>query len=205
MSPTSTFKPSAAYTAFLGHRRIASGALSEVARSVAWHARRTPDTPVLVFEDSTGAVADVDPRAALHAANRSATAPAPDPAEAPGTAPASAPRAPGRPRLGVVAREVTLLPRHWEWLALQPGGASVALRKLVDEARRARGAQDASRAAQERTYRVLTAIAGNLPGYEEAMRALFAAKSDDFGAAMQSWPDDIRHYALALAEAAFPK
>jgi hypothetical protein len=203
--PTKPAAPAVAYTAFLGHRRIANGGLPEVARSVAWHARRTPDAPVLVFNDSTGAQADVDPRAAAHVAARAAQVAAPLVDDAPDAAPASPPRAPGRPRLGVVAREVTLLPRHWEWLALQPGGASVALRRLVDEARKARGTQDACRAAQERTYRFLTAIAGNLPDYEEALRALFAGNRDGFGAAMAPWPDDIRQYALGLATAAFAR
>ena len=212
MSPLNP-KPAPAYTAFLGHRRIAAGMLDEVTRSVAWHARRTPDAPLLVFEDATGAQTEVDVRpaggrAAAHPGSTAtpgspaSTAAASAPAGAPGSSPA-APRAPGRPRLGVVAREVTLLPRHWEWLALQPGGASVALRKLVDEARRARGAQDASRAAQERTYRFLNALAGNLPDYEEALRALFAGNRETFAAAMQPWPDDIRHYALGLAAPAF--
>ena len=158
-----------------------------------------------MFEDSTGATADVDPRARAQATAASATASAPSDADGTSAAAAPPPRSPGRPRLGVVAREVTLLPRHWEWLALQPGGASVALRKLVDEARRARGAQDASRAAQERTYRFLTAIAGNLPEYEEALRALFAGRLDGFATAMEAWPDDIRHYALELAAPAFAR
>ena len=88
---------------------------------------------------------------------------------------APAPRGPGRPKLGVVAREITLLPRHWEWLAQQTGGASVAIRKLVDEARRATATTAiASASAQEAAYRFMSAMAGNLPHFEEAIRALFA-------------------------------
>ena len=118
--------------------------------------------------------------------------------------PAPAPPRRGRPQLGVVAREVTLLPRHWEWLGLQPGGASVALRKLVEEARRTHGSQDAARAAQERTYRFLGPIAGHLPGYEEALRALFGRKGGAFDTVTASWPADIYNYAKKLSHDAFP-
>jgi hypothetical protein len=109
----------------------------------------------------------------------------------------------GRPKLGVVAKEVTLLPRHWEWLALQPGGASVTLRRLVDEARRSQGSRDAVRAAQERCYRFLHAIAGNLPGYEDALRALYRADAEAFHGALAEWPQDLREHATALATEAF--
>ena len=110
------------------------------------------------------------------------------------------PRGPGRPRLGVVAREVTLLPRHWSWLNEQPGGASVALRKLVEEARRSNVAKDRVRRAQERTYRFMTAVAGNLPGFEEATRALFAWDLDRFKVLIESWPRDIRLHLFKLAQ-----
>ncbi|HJV60252.1 MAG TPA: DUF2239 family protein, partial [Albitalea sp.] len=177
--------PGQSFTAFRGHHHLASGSLDAVSRAVA-AAQASPrrHEAVLVFEDSSGRQIDIDPRG---------TPSIPSPADAE----AGAPRAPGRPKLGVVAREVTLLPRHWEWLSLQPGGASVALRKLVEEARRAQGGQDALRAAQERCYRFVHAIAGDLPGYEEALRALFGGQSAAFHAATASWPDDIRLYALA--------
>ena len=113
--------------------------------------------------------------------------------------PQNEPRGRGRPRLGVVAREVTLLPSHWDWLNAQPGGASVALRKLVDAARRTSGDRDRVRAAQESTYRFISAIAGNLPGFEEATRALFAYDRRRFGDLISGWPQDIRDYAIRLA------
>src|SRR5690242_21828486 len=164
---------SARYTVFLGHRRIAAGPLEDVARRIARQATRPAGAPLLVFADADGAQTDLDPRV-VAALAKTPTIDAPS-----STATEPAARSPGRPRLGVVAREVTLLPRHWEWLAAQPGGASVALRKLVDEARRARAYQDESRAAQERAYRFLQAIAGNLPRYEDALRALFAGRERD--------------------------
>ena len=99
----------------------------------------------------------------------------------------------------MVGREVTLLPRHLEWLAAQPGGASVALRKLVDEARKTGGPAQALRSAQEAAYRFMSAMAGNLPAFEEAIRALFANDRVRFEQEISNWPEDIRAYALRLA------
>jgi hypothetical protein len=98
---------------------------------------------------------------------------------------------------------VTLLPRHWEWLSAQPGGASVALRKLVEEARRANLGRDRVRQAQDSAYRFMFAVAGDRPGFEEATRALFAGDPDRFEQCVDAWPDDIRAHAKQLASAAF--
>ncbi len=117
--------------------------------------------------------------------------------------PAEAPRGRGRPKLGVTPREVTLLPRHWEWLAAQPGGASVALRKLVEAARRASEGPDRIRTSREATYRFASAIGGNLPGFEEAMRALFAGDDVGFEARIEGWPDDIAAQTRTYAAEAF--
>jgi hypothetical protein len=182
-----------ALTAFLGHRRIGRGSRAAVTRAVR-RALATPaaaSAPLLVFDDASGAPVELD----LHG-----RAPATAAAQAEAAAP---PPPPGRPRLGVVAREVTLLPQHWEWLALQPGGASVALRKLVHEARRSLAAQDVQRAAQERCYLFLLAIAGNLPGYEEALRALFRSDQAGFDGATAGWPADVLAHGRRLAEGAF--
>jgi hypothetical protein len=118
-------------------------------------------------------------------------------------APAS--RGPGRPKLGVVAREITLLPRHWEWLARQPGGASVAVRKLVDEARRRSEERDRIRAAQDAAYRFMSVMAGNKPHFEDAIRALFASDPQRFAQLIAGWPKDVRAHAMMLAERAFGK
>jgi len=173
------------YTAFHGLQRIGAGNLPEIAMLL-------KDAPqgggYLVFEDATGRQVDLDTRGT------------PDEILARYSEPASTePRGRGRPRLGVVAREVTLLPRHWEWLASQPGGASVALRKLVDQARKTSGDRDRVRAAQEASYRFLSAIAGNLPGFEEATRALFAYDRRRFGELIAGWPEDVRDYGIQLA------
>jgi hypothetical protein len=209
MTPRSASPESATCTAFAGHRWLASGDLVAVAVA----ARKALDAgeraPMLAFEDATARQLELDLRGSLaevkarHAARRDQPgAPATPP---PTEATDGEPRGPGRPRLGVVAREVTLLPRHWEWLSAQPGGASVALRKLVEEARHGAGVRDRVRRAQEVAYRFMTALAGDLPGYEEAIRALFAGDRPRFEALTGGWPDDVAAYALRLAEGAFQR
>ena len=128
----------------------------------------------------------------------------PDSADAPIPAePTAVPRGPGRPKLGVVAREVTLLPRHWAWLARQPGGASVAIRKLVEAASRTGENEDLIRQAQEAAYRFMSVTSGNRPHYEEAIRALFARDATRFEQRIAEWPADIRAHSSLLAERAF--
>jgi hypothetical protein len=149
----------------------------------------------MVFDDASGALVDHPwPQG-------TATAP---PAAAPDEpVPAVAPPSVGRPRMGVVAREVTLLPRHWDWLAQQRGGASAALRRLVDEARRSQGEHDVQRMAKERAYRFMSAIAGELPGFEEASRTLFAQDAAAFDRSTVHWPVDVRSHLAWLARDAF--
>ncbi|GLQ94863.1 DUF2239 family protein [Dyella acidisoli] len=189
--------PPISYTSFQGHRRLASGAPHVVALAVKLAAERGGSRPVLIFDDSTGRSIDFDTRGTdddVVARYRPVSA-------CQGTAEVEpeAPRGRGRPKLGVVAREVTLLPRHWTWLESQSGGASVTLRKLVEEARRAHGEGDRARAAQERAYHFMSAMAGNMPGFEEATRALFANDRTKFGELIAQWPVDVRDYATHLA------
>jgi hypothetical protein len=167
-----------AYTAFHGLQRVSAGTAEQL---VVFLGTR-PQGEILVFDDATGTQVDLGVKAPAKA----------DPV-------AAEPRGRGRPRLGVIAKEVTLLPRHWDWLNLQPGGASVALRRLVDEARRTSGDRDRIRAAQEAAYQFMSAIAGNLPGFEEATRALFAYDRRRFAQLIAAWPDDVRGYAIRLA------
>jgi uncharacterized protein len=194
---------SAPCTAFEGTRCIASGSIEQVAVKAKEVVDRGECAPVLIFDDDTsqpievdfrGTPADVLGRLARMESKETASAP---PSEVEG------PRGPGRPKLGVVAREVTLLPRHWDWLNAQPGGASVALRKLVETARRANEGKDRVRQAQEAAYRFISAMAGNEPGFEEATRALFANDERRFDEMMESWPIDVRSHARKLAAVAF--
>ena len=161
------------HAAFSDFDQLASGSLAEV------YAACRHDTGALIFDQETGRVVDVDPRF-------------PPSEEGP---------KPGRPKLGVVAREITLLPRHWDWLATQPGGASVALRKLVEDA--SRNPKDQQRARRDAAYRFATALVGNAPGYEEAMRALYAGHGEDFAAHIEGWPPDVRRVLEEMTAEAF--
>lgn len=185
------FRPS---TAFLDTRRIAGGPLASVALAVKAALTLDSMVAILVFEDQTGKVVDLDLRGSDAEIAARYAAPA-DPAQ---EAIDNAPRGRGRPKLGVVAREVTLLPRHWNWLALQPGGASQALRRLVDEARKADGGRSRARAAQERAYAFIATMAGDREGFEEASRALFAGDDARFAEHSRTWPEDIRAHAVKL-------
>nr|WP_321266681.1 DUF2239 family protein [Alcaligenes faecalis] len=187
------------YTSFMGHRRIASGPMLANVLAVKKVLESRVNDPVLIFDDVTGRFVDVNTQGTdEELTQRYASIDVPE-AELEQTE-EEAPRGRGRPKLGVVPREVTLLPRHWDWLATQPGGASVALRKLVEEARRASAAKDQRRQAQERAYNFMTAIGGDLPGFEEAMRALFADELERFKTLLAAWPEDVREHAIKLAE-----
>ena len=185
-------------TAFEGTRLIATGDLLTVALKAKKVIDRGERGPVLIFDDATSELIEVDFRGTEEdVRQRLASTVAPD---APAT---DIRRGPGRPKLGVVAREVTLLPRHWEWLNRQPGGASVALRKLVEEARRANQGKDRLRSAQEAAYKFMSAMAGNEPGYEEALRALFGHNEPRFHQMVEPWPAAVREQSAKLAAAAF--
>jgi len=185
------FRPS---TAFHDTSRIASGPLATVALAVKAVLADDPAASILVFDDRTGKVVDLD----LRGSEAEVTARFASRDDDATTATEDAPRGRGRPKLGVVAREVTLLPRHWDWLALQPGGASQALRRLVDEARKADGGRSRARAAQERAYAFIATMAGDREGFEEASRALFAGDDARFAEHSRTWPRDIRAHAAKL-------
>ena len=186
-------------TAFAGPHKIASGTLHALAQTLKELVTRDPDAQILIFDDASGSQVDLNlhggladvlqrlpqPRAAAPAPSEDAPAPA---------------RTAGRPKLGVVAREITLLPRHWEWLATQPGGASVALRKLVEHAQRGNKAHDEQRQAREAAYKVMSALAGDAAGFEEASRALFAGRQQAFLENVRDWPADVREHVTRLAQ-----
>jgi len=187
--------------AFDGEVCIASGPLADVALAVKRALAARPEGSFLTFDDATGRVIDLDLRgsdddviARLRLRDREDARAAPAPAHKSGR---------GRPKLGVVAREVTLLPRHWEWLGKQPGGASQALRRLVDAARGTGDGGAEKRDAQEAAYRFMSAMAGNLPMFEEASRALFAGRRENFERQIAGWPRDIRTYLSKLAGPVF--
>jgi hypothetical protein len=156
-------------TAFRHGKQIASGERDEVARTLSEELSQQDGT-ILVFEDASGRITDLDYR---NVAQRGA----------------------GRPKLGVQAREVTLLPRHWDWLAKQSGGASAVLRRLID---RERGNGRTQRECRDAAYRFMQAACGDMPQYEEALRALYAARDDEFEILISQWPPDIVRYVTKL-------
>lgn len=212
-APTPTPAPTPAqplrpFTCFDGYLHLQTGTLQDIAFTL--KAARDADveqrSALLVFDNSSGRTIDLDTRGTAAEVLRRLTQAFPDamahaqthtgehpPAES------AESRGRGRPKLGVIAREVTLLPRHWEWLAAQPGGASVVLRKLVDSARHAGSEKEERRQATERAYHFMQTMAGDLPGFEEATRALFANDAEKFAAQIVDWPNDVREHAVLLA------
>ena len=196
----------ATYIAFESDRRIAFGNLREIARVVKDAHDRRPDASILVFDSRSSGPVELDLRGSMDDVLARLPAPGTEPAMLREAGANNSPnRGPGRPKLGVVAREITLLPRHWEWLAQQSGGASVAIRKLVDEARRNGDDRHRIREGQEAAYRFMSVMAGNKPHYEEAIRALFAPDPIRFEKLIAEWPVDVRDHALRLAERAFQR
>ncbi len=190
--------------AFDGHRLIAEGNVVDVARKVKTLVDRKDDASVLIFDSVTSNIVELDLRGDIDDVLKSVETRLVAAGLRPGGGKEEH-RGPGRPKLGVVAREVTLLPRHWEWLEQQPGGASVTLRKLVEEARKNSGQRDRVRSAQESAYRFMNAMAGDLRGYEEALRALFASDPRRFEEHTASWPAGIREHTRKLASFMYDK
>lgn len=189
------------WIAFSHDKCIASGSPQEVATQIKDFVDSHPNDNVLVFDAKTSLPVEIDLRGSLSAVIKRLPAeqtrePSPDSAS-----PVASERTAGRPRLGVTAREITLLPRHWEWLSTQPGGASVALRKLVEQALRSSKETDRLRQAQEATYRFMNAMAGDSLGFEEAARALFAGDLDRLDQLISNWPKDVRNHIRSLAAA----
>lgn len=173
------------FVLFAEAARLAIGKLPQVA-AAAWRARaERPDAALLIFDRESGAVVDLDLRGDEAAVVERHAAPD-----------NLAPRR-GRPKMGVVAREVTLLPRHWDWLARQPGGASTTLRRLVEVARKSDAGRTRMRA--EAAYRFMAAMAGDRVGFEEAARALFAGDRSRLAGLMAGWPADIGDEVLRFA------
>lgn len=181
------------YTAFAGTQLVASGPLRAMLPITKQHVDSDPPEPVLIFDDRSGRQVDFDFRGTLD-----------EVLERVAPAPPTAPRTgPGRPKLGVVSREVSLLPRHWEWLEHQPSGISAALRRLVEAAIKHEPGKERARRVREAVSNTMTALAGNLPGFEEATRALFAADRERFEASIREWPKDVRDHLQRLAKESF--
>lgn len=190
-------------TAFAGDKMLATGPVDNVIAGVKKMIDDGEQNLILIFDDSNARPIEFDFRGTKdEVTSRLSTlnlnAERDELVEIEDT-----PKGPGRPKLGVVAREITLLPRHWEWLSSQPGGASVAIRKLVETARLASSGKDRVRNAQDAAYRFMSGMAGNQPGFEEATRALFAGDQKKFEDNISGWPPDLRRYSTKLARDSF--
>ena len=176
------------HVAFAGPRQIAAGALTDVLPVLKQRFDQDTSDMVLVFEVETGRQVEFDLRGSPREVLERAVPPAA--------------QGPGRPRLGVVSREVSLLPRHWDWLEEQPSGASAALRRMVEQAIKHEPGKEHARRIRAALSRFLTAIAGDRPGFEDACRALFAGDTLRFQTVVEKWPRDVREYAVGQARAA---
>ena len=184
------------YSAFQGHHLVAQGQLVAVLIKVKERLGRAENSDVLIFSDETGKQMDFNFQGTKEDVLKriDVFVKATEFAELPG---------PGRPKLGVVSREVSLLPRHWEWLATQTGGASATLRKLIEDARRTSSVSTGYKQAQERTYKFMLVMAGDLNDFEEALRALYQRDQKKFYLHIKSWPSDVRKHTVRLAESVF--
>lgn len=176
------------YTAFAGARQVATGDLTKVLTAVKKRADRGATDEPFLFEDATGKQVDFDLRGTLEKVLERVR---------------PAPVGPGRPRLGVVSREVSLLPAQWDWLEAQPSGISATLRQLIEAARRKTPGAERARMARDAAYRFMTAMAGDRPGFEEALRALYAGEKSTFEHHLRRWPADVRRHAERLAAPSF--
>lgn len=184
------------YTAFISHKQLAHGDLLKVALKVKRKLKEEPHASVLIFSDLTGKQMDVDLRGTdkeMEERLQKFIAEEPD----------NSNQGRGRPKLGVVAREVSLLPRHWEWLSTQSGGASATIRRLIDDARKRTTGRDTIKQSMERTHAFMTAIGGDLPGYEEALRGLYAKDRQKFHKHLEAWPAPVKEHAIKLSAATF--
>ena len=182
--------PELTYTTFARDEHVVTGDLRTMLQATKARLDGAPSEPLLTLEDDTGRPVDFDLSGSVQ-----------DVVER--YLPDGRARGPGRPKLGVVAREVTLLPRHWDWLAAQPAGASATLRRLVEEARKNEKPRDRARRAAATAGKAMTTLAGDRQNFEEAYRALDAGKRQPFEELTAEWPEDVRAYLLRLAELAF--
>lgn len=181
-------------SAFDQHQRIATGTLAEVAAATKQAIDAGTTDPVLIFDDHSSHPIELDFRGSADDVLARLA-----PAEA---TPEPPPRGPGRPKLGVTSREVTLLPRHWAWLAQQPGGASAVLRRLVEKAQRSGAPKERMQQAMEAVERFMQAMTGDFRGHEEASRAFYRGERERFATLTEPWPVDVRdHLRLLVARA----
>ena len=176
------------YVAFYGNQQVAVGELTDMLTKTTIFLKEKQTTgtdtePLLIFNEQNGSQIDFDFRGSLEEILERAL-------------PKQKKRRAGRPKLGVISREITLLPRHWEWLESQTKSASASLRLLVEEAMKREGGEAKIKKNIAVTDRIMMVMAGNLTYFEEASRALNARNVERFEECVSTWPDDIKIYLL---------
>ena len=185
------------YTAFEDHKILSQGFLEDVVLKVKKRLEKSPESQIVIYSDATGKSMDFNFQGSeKEVLKRLEVYTTPE-----NTTEASS--GPGRPKLGVISREVSLLPKHWEWLATQSGGASNTLRKLVEENMKKTSGVLTVKTAQERTYKFMSVEAGDLENYEEALRALYRKDKERFTSEIKTWPRDVQKHILELAKPVF--
>ncbi|MES2802482.1 MAG: DUF2239 family protein [Bdellovibrionota bacterium] len=184
------------YTVFAGFKIISQGNIEEVAIATKKYLKKEDDVRLLIFSDLSGKQMDLD----LSGADKDVI----DRLSVYKAAEASVSvSGPGRPKIGVKPREVSLLPLHWEWLSTQSGGASATIRRLVDEKMKAPTPKDKIKQTQESVYTFLNSIAGDLTNFEDAIRFLYRQDEAKFKDAIADWPKDLKKHTLTLSRGVF--
>jgi len=192
---------------FVGWELVARGTLDEVVAACRLASAQRPNQRTAFFDDVSGHAVEApvaptatrSPSEGVSPIVRSAPAAEREASDATGP---QRKRGPGRPRLGVVSREVSLLPRHWEWLSAQRGGTSATLRRVIDAARKADGGTTERRRTIDAAHRFLWDIAGDLPCFEELTRALYAEQFQRVADLSCSWPTGVRQQLLRFVDRA---
>lgn len=182
------------YVVFQGTRLIARGNMLETALAVYNAYKDKTSAPVVALDSVTSELAEPDLRGGEDGIR----------ARYGVEADLHETKTRGRPKLGVTAREVTLLPRHWEWLESNHSGASAKLRELVETAMRASAGKDRQSHAVESLERFTNALAGDLPNAEEVSRAFYKGRMKDVIKLTADWPSDLLEHYIKLVERALP-
>ncbi|MBN1412503.1 MAG: DUF2239 family protein [Spirochaetales bacterium] len=173
------------FTAFAGHSLIASGDLRTILTLTKKYLDSGQNEPILIFNDETGRQHDFNMQGTLQEVlDRAMDQPQ---------------KGPGRPKLGVINKEVSLLPRHWEWLNRQQHRASGTIRRLVEAAQK-EGKGNRAKALLEAAGNFMWAMTGNFKGFEEASRALYARKWEKLEEIISSWPADVKNHLLGMIQ-----
>ncbi len=174
------------YSSFIGDRHLFTGDLKGMLSQTHAYISRHGEEGLLIFDNFSGRQIDYNFRVSLEELLGKELPPTPK-------------KGPGRPRLGVVCGEISLLPRHWDWLQRQRQSASATIRRLIEAAMKEASPEEKTREAIDAAGKFLWTMAGNLSDFEEASRALYAQKWHILDAITAAWPEDIaKHLNMML-------